>query len=209
MSRPQRKDAANSPPALRIFCTVRARLLLAASLTVLVASWSAPGFAHDANLATWEVSVTDADVELELRTSGHGLYAACEEAGPCAGLAGQSYGAWDLALAAFIRDAVRLRAADGLLDPEVLSVTHGHEATLRMRFVRPEGSGAALELDLSGFTSRSGQHHLVFLNDGGTRHRVMLAPESPPVLRWQAGEGLPAAASALPATAPPSPTTEP
>lgn len=145
-----------------------------------------PAHAHDGNFARWDVRSQGQELVLRLRTAGAALHQNLRATHPTAGwddLAPEDYAQRlerHLARTVVVReDGRRLRLAEA-------TARDGHEATVVLSFPRATGDAlGALSVDLTRFSERPNQHHLVFVHQGTERHRFMLHRESGMVLNLE------------------------
>lgn len=141
--------------------------------------------AHDANLARWDLAADGDNLTIQLRTAGKGLHASLAAAAPDTDWQALDVAAYDGRLQAFLADTVRLTEGGAPLRLDSVQPVRGHEASVLLRFSRPHaGPLAPLTLDLDAYTDRPNQHHLVFIDNGEARERVMLQPGSGYALCW-------------------------
>lgn len=173
--------------------TTALRALLAVAVAVAVGltrlASPVPAHAHDANLARWDLVVAPSgELALRLRTSGSGLHHSVVAWAPDLQGKPAPPEVYARQVEAFARDVVVVEEAGERLELTSATLTNGHESKLNLRFQRQSTTASGpLRVDLSRYSARPGQHHLVFVHEGTTRHRTMLKPGGGHVLLWAPG----------------------
>ncbi len=162
---------------------------LAVFAFAFIALFASNAFAHDANLARWDIAAQDDTLSMQLRTAGSGLHASlvAAQSTPDADWANMSTQDYLVHLRPFLQQAVVVREDGTALELTDVAYTGGHEVTVTLTFARAQaGPLQSLALDLETYTDRPNQHHLVFISHGPERDRFMLTPDAPATLAWTA-----------------------
>ncbi len=141
--------------------------------------------AHDANFARWDIRASDERLTVRLSTSQAAIHHSLTSAYPEEKLSGSSpdvYGRW---LEVFLSANVLVREGGEALPLIDTKIVYGHASDVTMTFARTRpGALRALSVDLSGFSERPDQHHLVYVHQGDERSRFMLNARAGAVLDW-------------------------
>lgn len=160
--------------------------LSAIAVFVFTLGLSSVAEAHDANFARWDVTVAANEVVVSLHTAGTGLHHSMAASVDDDAIDWQTMPADDYVahVEAFLRHAVGLQLDGATVSPDAIAYTGGHEATATLTFAAAAPSD--LLIDLTRYTDRPNQHHLVFVTHDGARERFMLTPDAPARLAWSA-----------------------
>lgn len=141
--------------------------------------------AHDPNLARWDINAQGTNLTVQLRTAGAGIHAALVENDPGADWDSMERETYDSRLEAYLLAVLHIEEEGQPLRYVDAHFVYGHEASAVLSYVRPsDGEFRELRFDISAYSDRPNQHHLLFVHTSEGSERIMLDPDSGHALTW-------------------------